>query len=40
MKYSDRIIGINSGKEVFCGTPEDLTEEKFMKYMDRKMEVL
>ncbi|WP_321833798.1 phosphonate ABC transporter ATP-binding protein [Clostridium butyricum] len=28
MKYSDRIIGINSGKEVFCGTPEDLTEEK------------
>ena len=28
MKYSDKIIGINSGNNVFYGTPEELTKEK------------
>lgn len=28
MKYSDRIIGINNGKKVFCGKPSELTKEK------------
>lgn len=28
MKYSDRIIGINSGKTIFNGTPSELTKEK------------
>lgn len=28
MKYSDRIIGINGGKVIFCGKPEELTQEK------------
>lgn len=28
IKYSDKIIGINSGNKVFIGTPSELTKEK------------
>lgn len=28
VRYSDRIIGINSGKVIFNGTPEELTNDK------------
>lgn len=28
MKYSQRILGVSSGKIVFDGTPEELTKKK------------
>jgi phosphonate transport system ATP-binding protein len=28
LRYSDRIIGVNDGKIIFDGTPENLTKEK------------
>ncbi|WP_026895634.1 phosphonate ABC transporter ATP-binding protein [Clostridiisalibacter paucivorans] len=31
IKYSDRIIGVNSGEIVFDGTPEEMTNEKIYK---------
>lgn len=36
MKYSDRIIGINSGKKVFYGKSSELTKEMIHKIYDSK----